>query len=78
MLRRRALEARMQQAALESIDRKLTAVIALLARQLSGDDAAGLESVLRRGGLGTLEIAAILGKSQRAVQMALKTQGFKE
>jgi hypothetical protein len=63
---------------LSSIDRKLTALIALAARQLLGGDATGIESVMRRAGLSTTEIASTLTKSQRAVQLALKDQGYKE
>jgi hypothetical protein len=63
---------------LKSIDAKLTGTLALLARQLADDSTKGLEVLLRQTGLTTKEIAGILGKSQRAVQVALKAQGFKE
>jgi DNA-binding CsgD family transcriptional regulator len=63
---------------LKSIDAKLTGILALLARQLPDDSIKGLEALLRQAGLTTKEIAGILGKSQRAVQVALKAQGFKE
>jgi hypothetical protein len=64
---------------LKAIDDKLSAIVALLTRQLvPGLGADGIESILRRGGLSSGEIASVLDKSQRAVQLALKQQGFKE
>jgi hypothetical protein len=74
-LRRRRI---VQEDTLKSIDRKLTGVIALLARQVTGGGTTGIESFLRRTGMSTAEIASILDKSQRAVQLALKDQGYKE
>ena len=54
---------------LKRIDDKLTAVLSLLARQMAPNlGHEGIESILRRGGLSTAEIAAALDKSQRAVQ----------
>jgi hypothetical protein len=67
-----------QEDILESIDRKLTALIPLTARQLLDGETTGIELVLRRAGLGTSDIASILSKSQRTVQLALKEQGYKE
>jgi hypothetical protein len=63
---------------LKSIDAQLTGILALLARQLPDGSTKGLEALLRQTGVTTKEIAGILGKSQRAVQVALKAQGFKE
>ena len=68
----------MQEEPLKSIDKKLSAVIALLVRQLSGGGTKGVESVLRRAGMSTSEIASLLGKSQRAVQLAPQDQNYKE
>jgi DNA-binding NarL/FixJ family response regulator len=63
---------------LKSIDAKLTGLLGLLARQLPDGSTKGLEGLLRQTGLTTKEIAGILGRSQRTVQVALKAQGFRE
>ena len=62
---------------LKAIDDKLTALIALQVRQIAGSGLDGIESILRSAGLSTTSIGQILGKSQRAVQLALQSQGYK-
>lgn len=70
-------EESLQEETLKSIDAKLSVVIALMSRQLTGGGSKGIESLLRRAGLSTSEIGVILARSQRAVQLALTEQGYK-
>ena len=62
---------------LNGVETKLTALIALQVRQISGLCLDGIESILRSAELSTATIGQILGKSQRAVQLALQAQGYK-
>lgn len=59
---------------LESIDHRLGALLGLALDERLEEKrrAKNLDQLLSRAGLGSAEIAAYLGKTQRAVQLALK------
>jgi hypothetical protein len=59
---------------LEAIDHKLGALLALSLNERLEEkrQAKNLDQLLSRAGIGSAEIARYLGKTQRAVQLALK------
>jgi hypothetical protein len=57
---------------LERIDAKLIGILGLLTMALPTEQRDGVTPILRTAGLSTAEIAQLLGKSQRWVQLALK------